>query len=297
MSSYWVERADIPSQKPITPPSEPSGIETFPNLLESTPDVETLDLPVIRLQPSIGSDATAVIDGSLTLPVHTGGASRVRSKSSHSNASSTNDRSDSDLSGEHKLRDSLRCAEKRCHPWRLNHIIPRSQLEALVTVAAVVEDIRARNPLIDLHTAQTYAERVCQCAKQLYAILAYLKRGADICPLLDEGITDADLPLVVTEKGEVELRKKDGQAIKTIAGWPERHRENFDKYQSTINAPVFNQDEHYDFDPCTYLPFIRLKECENPKGKEGGYSYVYPVRLHPDHHNFWLSESEVREVL
>lgn len=188
------------------------------------------------------------------------------------------------------MRDLLEREEKECYARRQERIIPRSRLEALVTVPVVRKDILARNPDIPHTTAHDYAERVCEPAKpakKLYAVLTYVKKGADIGALLKEGVCDEDLPLVIRTGPRVEVKRKNGETVETLLTWKERRLKDFDRHQFTMTAPVFKELEYHEFENEAILPFLPLDPTQHHTPRHGGYSRVFPVRIHPDHHDFW----------
>ena len=178
--------------------------------------------------------------------------------------------------------------------------VPRSVLQDLITVSAVASDIQARFPDVDEIQATLVAERVCAYARQLYAILAYVRKAEDITLLLEEGITDEDLPLFRKPNAHsvFALYRNDGNTIKTCETWRANHLEKFDRIQWWMIAPVFRLNEDlYRLDDKTVLPFIPLGHSSNElEHKQGGYSEVYPVRIHPAHHEFWHSTGRVVSI-
>ena len=53
-------------------------------------------------------------------------------------------------------------------------------------------------------------------------------------------------------------------------------------------APKFKTLEHHEFEEDVILPFLALSEEEKKiRPKQGTYSEVFPVRIHPAHHDFW----------
>jgi hypothetical protein len=180
----------------------------------------------------------------------------------------------------------------------------------LITIPAVQGDIVARNDDIREEVAHEYATEACKYAKQLYAVLAYVKKGPDIYSLLNEGITDTALPLTrghnqqglfaLFQKREYLEDTKDGKQqkvtlkpIPTFDRWRENEREKFDRIQWWMTAPVFEEKEHYELDEKTILPFVHFDGCDEIKPTQGAYSEVYPVRVHPAHHDFWIPGPEV----
>jgi hypothetical protein len=219
---------------------------------------------------------------------------RLSRDNSQNSQSSLRSRADSKGSSTgHWLKEQLEKAELECPKHHHDSLIPRSALEELITIPHVTADIQARDPDIDEAEAAKYAEVVCKCASRLYATLAYTKKGADIKGLLNEGVTDDDLPFVrkANEKTKFALNRKNGGAIETLDSWTSKHLRKFDQHQWWMSAPVFKLNEElYELDDKTILPFVVF---EAPEGietkKQGGYSEVYPVRIHPAHHEFWES--------
>jgi hypothetical protein len=171
--------------------------------------------------------------------------------------------------------------------------VPKCSQESLITESNVKDIIRAGHPLIEEEEAGKYARKTCQCARRLFAILAFMKKGSGICQLLDEGISDQDLPLHRTDaQGPFALQRGTGTHIETLRKWCDKDLEKFDRIQWWMVAPVFECGEHHKLEDNVVLPFISFEHNEKPK--VGGYSEVYPRRLHPAHHNFWNpSGSEV----
>lgn len=218
----------------------------------------------------------------------------------NSDASSPHTRSGSkeslpSLPGEESLKHLLQKSRTKCYRHPHCFIVPRCRQESLITVPAVAKDIRTGDSTISEEVALKFAKQACQSARKLYATLAYVKKGPDICGLLQEGITDEDLPLVPIAKGDREnaLHRRDGTSISTFENWADKHLEKFDRVQWWMTAPVFKEGAHYELDDKEMLPFIPFTDNDNvPETKRGGYSEVYPVRVHPSHHEFWENKSK-----
>ncbi|KAL2063167.1 hypothetical protein VTL71DRAFT_6239 [Oculimacula yallundae] len=218
-------------------------------------------------------------------------ASPERSRRNSKASSHTRSNSNSSSTAGHWLKGQLNDARLECshraHCW----IVPRSDQERLITVETVSRDIQDRNSEIDQPKAVEYAKKACETSRQLYAILAYTKNGADICSLLDEGITDADLPFVRKSNApkKFALYRHDGQPIRTLETWKDQHLEKFDRCQWWFIAHIFRlYEELYELDDKAVLPFVSVElHGEELESKHGGYSEVYPVRIHPAHHEFW----------
>lgn len=173
--------------------------------------------------------------------------------------------------------------------------MPKEVQQDIITKAAIADDIQAHNTDITHKEVEEYAEKACQDARCLYATLAYIKHGADICALLNEGINDHALPLVRKPNDRnASLYLQSGDLVKAMMTWRPKHRENFDRVQWWMTSPIFEHGVHYSLDEKTVLPFIPLdpKDASLVK-KQGGYSEVYPVRIHPAHHKFWEGSGPV----
>ncbi|KAI9857183.1 MAG: hypothetical protein M1813_008545 [Trichoglossum hirsutum] len=165
--------------------------------------------------------------------------------------------------------------------------VPKSAQESLITRPVIKSIIQEEQQEIEEEEADRYARETCQSARQLFAILAFIGKGSEICPLLNEAVSDKDLPLVDdTSTPELyTLQRKTGIHIKTLEKWKERDLSNFYRIQWCMVAPVFEYHNHYELEDNTILPFISFEF--NGKPWYGGYSEVCPRRLHPAHHSFW----------
>lgn len=207
--------------------------------------------------------------------------------------SASSDRTRSDSKGSSTtvqlLREQLEAARLESYQRPHSFIVPRSTQEELITVSTILKDIQARNPDIDETEAAAYAAKACHCAKKLYATLAYIKKGPEICSLLEEGISDGDLPLkrISNAKSRFALYRKTGESIKTLEAWKDKYLESFDRVQWWMTSPVFEEQQHYDLDDKTILPFVPFEFAPAANGKtQGACSEVYPVCIHPAHHEF-----------
>ncbi len=206
-----------------------------------------------------------------------------------SNGSRSRSGSQASSKTEHWLKDQLEEARIEWPEKSHKFFVPRSTQEELITPTNVIQDILARGAEISEEAAEKYANDACRYARQLYATLACLKKGPEICSLLDEQVTDEDLPLVrkPSKKCKFALCRKNGETIKTMENWKNKHLEDFDRIQWWMIAPVFIPRERHKFDANITLPFVPFSENDETKEKKhGAYSKVYPVRIHPAHHEF-----------
>lgn len=169
--------------------------------------------------------------------------------------------------------------------------VPRDAQEDLITEPVVNQSILRRHPGVGASEARRCAEETCRCARQLFATLAGVGMAGDIYFFLREGISDKDLPLkrVPAEQGRFLLgRKRTKQPIAAMKTWNDKELEEFERTQWWMTAPFFKHLKHHELDDNAILPFIPFDPEEIvPETKEGGFSEVYPARLHSAHHNFW----------
>jgi hypothetical protein len=251
-------------------------------------DKPQLPLHIPQSSPENAEISESTPTKSLATPRH---SRRNSGESSSSNLS----RSDSGGSSTvHWLKEQLENARLECPLRHHSFVVPKDVQENLITEPTIAKDIQAHNADISEREAEEYAKKACQCARRLYATLAYIKHGADICALLKEGITDKDLPLVRKPNDRTALYRQDGSPVNAMEFWNSKHLEKFDRVQWWMTSPVFKYGNHYPLDEKTVLPFIPLDPDDASLGKkQGGYSEVYPVRIHPAHHEFWKSSREV----
>lgn len=195
------------------------------------------------------------------------------------------------------LRALLRQRRLECPHGNHNFFIPANALKDLVVVDTVLSNIATSNSRLNDDQVLDYAQKVCQHATKLFAALAYVKMAPSICSLLEEGITDHDLPFVRRKNDGKSFRllRQSGDQIHTFEEWESKEREKFDRVQMWMIAPVFKLLGHYELDDKAILPFVPFDGMEEmeKKSRQGGYGEVYPVQIHPAHHRFWTSHDEV----
>jgi hypothetical protein len=165
-----------------------------------------------------------------------------------------------------------------------------SALEELITAPNIERDIHDRIQNIEPGEIKHLAKKISLVAPKMFAILAYMKKGAEICSLLKDGLSDDDLPLKrkANGKGEYKLFRKPEVPIETFEHWSDRDVEDFDRYQYWMIAPVFEDRGHYELEDSHILPFMPYETTPETEKKHGGsYSVVYVARIHPAHHKFW----------
>lgn len=190
------------------------------------------------------------------------------------------------------LKDRLYRARCEWGPGSDKYIVPRDQMELLITEPVVTEEIR---DYVEDEKVTKYSRQICNCSKQLFSALAYARKTADIICLVDGGITDEDLPfrrnLEKQETLDLQcfLEGKKGKRIQSLENWTRKEREKFSQKQHMFTAPVFERGQHHDLDAHAILPFLDPERNDNNcrQASGGGYSKVFKRTIHPSHHNFW----------
>ena len=199
---------------------------------------------------------------------------------------------------EQSLKEQLLSARIEYPPTSHLFFVPRSDQESLITALVVADILSTKFP--ESAEVNKVAENTCRYARQLFAILASMKKGAEICPLLNDAISDRDLPLrrIPNDQNLFALQLQTGESIPTLEKWNQRDLEKFDRIQWWMTAPVFKYQEHHDLDDNVILPFIPFtSNAETQEPKQGGYSEVYPACVDPAHHEFWeCTQSEVWNI-
>jgi hypothetical protein len=207
----------------------------------------------------------------------------------HDSISRLNDHSGEPQDGSvsSSLHDRLRQARVQCTK-KLNHkfFVPNCELKKIITTEVVTADIQAILPDTSKAYVEDLAKIICESAPRLFATLGYLKKEHEIVPLLNEHISDKDLPFEIQKPpprgNKYALQGKGGKEIKCIAHWTEEVSEDFHKCQRWMNAPVFKEGFHHDLDDNDILPFINRTVVS----MTGGFSKVYLAEMHSSHHNF-----------
>jgi serine/threonine protein kinase len=232
----------------------------------------------------------------------------------------------------YKVLDAARISGLQAHTY----FVPLNDLERLVTVTLIERIILDGHPNMKAAEARRYAEKTETSAKKLFANLAWQKKGATICALLDSGISDQNLPFQRKRKRDGQMSlwlMKVKQHIQAFDEWESKDIEEFERTQWWMMAPVFDRDclNCQELADLAILPFSPMKEHSNqdeeeddeehgeedgenreqkdirndrgkgtgiPHKNRGGYSEVKVYRIHPAHHNFWdTSMPPVRSLI
>lgn len=185
------------------------------------------------------------------------------------------------------LYDCLRLARILCGKRRnRGYFVPNSDLKHLITIERVLPLLQSILPQPDDSQVDAFAKTICESAPRLFATLVYLKREDQIVPLLEEEASDADLPFQFRDPDPQQSRSyilqgKGGKKILTLTNWDDQLSEDFQSHQWWMDAPEFMEGKHHHFDDNAMLPFTHRGDI-----KEGGFSTVRFVKIHPAHHNF-----------
>ncbi|SPQ24629.1 87674b28-6914-427c-8240-07f8f05b0d98 [Thermothielavioides terrestris] len=131
--------------------------------------------------------------------------------------------------------------------------------------------------------------------QKIMAILLLIERPSRIRSFVEEGVCDADLPLVKVltkripfKRWELRRRKDRETHLRCFEKWRQVTLEKFEEHQWAVLAPFFARDltaprkvPHY------YLPDQVILPCLVwERQGEGGFGQVYKAEIHPDHHDF-----------
>ncbi|KAG8165172.1 hypothetical protein KVR01_005447 [Diaporthe batatas] len=146
--------------------------------------------------------------------------------------------------------------------------------------------------------------------KRIFAILVLCEKSNDIVRFIEENVSDADLPLNKSAPPEELpnfyhlIRKGQTNTLKSFRKWSYTAIWRFEEWQWTTIAPFFQlgsqkEVKHLQLQDQEALPFTQDSRfvIDKPAYQklefEGGYSSVFKVDIHPDHHN--LSKSNAVE--
>lgn len=147
-----------------------------------------------------------------------------------------------------------------------------------VTQKDVVEKIIAQDKdlVINEHDEAQFIDRILKCGRKLFAICVHCDATMQhLKVMLDNGITDARLP----------LSKEDFGNLKEKRGFVRNFTAN-QKHFNTISLSTDSIQKLDDLQSDRFTIPIDYEEIEaNYKGK-GAFGTVWKVRIHPDHHSF-----------
>lgn len=190
------------------------------------------------------------------------------------------------------------------------------QIDDLMTEESVAAELQLCFKYLDATTIAGYSARICgtnsdqseerQSFKKVFAILVLCEKPKAIPKFLEEEVSDQDLPLDKFTSSETSsnifklVRNGQSAELECFQGWTDTAVWRFEEWQWTTLAPSFRRSEdrhveHSVFEDQIALPFIqdsRFPADRSPYQRlefDGGFSNVFKVRIHPDHHNFCKS--------
>ncbi|KAH8652265.1 kinase-like domain-containing protein [Xylariales sp. PMI_506] len=148
-----------------------------------------------------------------------------------------------------------------------------------------------------------YVHKVCgqgidSTHLKLFAILVLSRKGEYLFNLIDNGVSDHDLPLKSIKEHDGWLyffKKGTNRPLECFLEWDWREQDNFDSYQWRVAVPCFRRAQndrvpYQQFSNRTVFPFM---ESNSRNGRMefvtefGGFGEVQQVRIHPACHDFY----------
>lgn len=206
-----------------------------------------------------------------------------------------------------ELHTKLRKARIEYPAGSHRFFVPESEKNSIITEETIASEIYTAQPHLGRTNAMDKARLVHGQARNLFAVLAYLKKGSEICAFIDEGITDEDLPFGRDKpkkiKFKYDLQRKDGSKINALDDWKPSELDSLAREQWYMIAPVFGDTmAHHVLHDGTVLPFIAKEEDSGMhiNQSEDGCSDMFTTRIHTSHlkyHGHWVRRvSSVRII-
>ncbi|PVH74786.1 kinase-like protein [Cadophora sp. DSE1049] len=175
-------------------------------------------------------------------------------------------------------------------PATNTYFIPNNRVEDLVKIERVRPALDGLHPSLPSEKLDALADVICSEAKKLFAIFLMSEKLQTLLELLDERITDLDLPfsriLLDKSKPSSSLYKL-GRRSHDKTKWGKVDIQNLCSLQWSLLAPVFRSTvgkiNHYDLQYNIILPYIEDEEGQREKIKVGGFSQVWGVKIHRAH--------------
>ncbi|KAL6362609.1 hypothetical protein LRP88_03900 [Fusarium phalaenopsidis] len=224
-----------------------------------------------------------------------------------------------------ELRMACQEIKSPMHNGQKRHFLPKEKLDELINEASVTRELATRLPSggrRDYAQLESVAKAVCteeeaklddgkfktRSYRQIFAILVFIGESASIQLFMEHCVSDLDLPLIEDSAPEDQYWNElyrgnaDGEAqgepLECTQDWSPENKKLFCEYQWMMLAPFFslgtyNHVKHYKLKDQHLLPFIEGEQISSPESmrsqsteRAGGFSQVFRVWIHPDHHNF-----------
>jgi serine/threonine protein kinase len=214
------------------------------------------------------------------------------------------------------LASDLRGKKQEWPPGCNTYFIPINEIRNHVGKEVVRKVLHETHPELDNRGLHSATNHICTDAPKLFAILLLCGSDQIFCPnildIINSKVTDEDLPLVRVypsdstkytlgkRKHKSCRREHEGECgIRALSSWRSHHIQDLSRDQWLALAPVFkcypDRIKHHILDDSTIMPYIEDQENEEGAMREGGYSEVWGVKIHPAHqHLFSFSDSSVR---
>lgn len=190
----------------------------------------------------------------------------------------------------------------RDHPEG-RRFFPTTAFTEIVNETTVNQELQHCYRGLGSSTIEKLAHTICGKTKsfrKVFALLALVGKAGDIDKFLREGVSDDILPLRrVSDPGSkaFQLGRSVGpdgelQALQCVKEWNISVMLMFEDWQWATLAPFFRGGErknvpHEVLENRTPLPFLNDSRYEPGSVTiKGGYSTVFKVDIHPDHHMF-----------
>ncbi|KAF1845546.1 kinase-like protein [Cucurbitaria berberidis CBS 394.84] len=183
------------------------------------------------------------------------------------------------------LEDQLK---ESMQPSNLAHrkFLPAGKICNLVTQGSAGTEMSKWSLQARRRPASVQIEAGEKTYRKIFTILIFIRRPYEIWSFVDEGVCDADLPLVKHQdnKGQFELRRKKDLTtqLRCFTKWRFGTTKEFESRQWMVLAPFFDRWDGQvvpNIEPDEILPFTTWKQLER-----GASGQVYQARIHPDHH-------------
>ncbi|KAL5336637.1 kinase-like domain-containing protein [Aspergillus crustosus] len=195
-----------------------------------------------------------------------------------------------------RLQEGLKAGRVPCSVGQPQEFIPLPTLQRLVEEN--VEALLREESIVEADSIPEVAKSIVEEAPKLLATLIDSRKEKLVLPLLQEGITDDDLPFIKPRNKGIflSLLTKNGRSIRTLKDWDSQSIDTFWKKQYRVLSPIFRQGEHYELDVLHPLPFIEIDtKPDYEPSAAGGYGKVTQRYIHPDHHE--LGDPRARDGL
>lgn len=195
---------------------------------------------------------------------------------------------------------------------------PEQTLQALINESSVKERLQSCfNGVLDRDTIERHTQTICgttekgheTSSKKIFAILILSQKLSAINYLINDRVTDKDLPFRKVPRGGKSsnrfglVRKSDPKEIleplKCFETWSWLDLINFEEWQWTTLAPFFHHGkrknvENFVLQDQVPLPFTADSRYEDEGSVStndrlevaSGFSTVFKADIHPQHHGF-----------